>query len=82
MKTVDMETTLENLEEQALALPVMDRLQLAKKLLHCSTPLGPEMTKEEWEAELKRRVDSVKSGDDSGVSWEEIQDEFERRYRN
>jgi len=75
-----METTVESLEEQALALPVMDRLRLAKTMLHSATPPGSELTETEWETEMKRRVDVIKAGDDSGVTWEEIEEEFERRY--
>ncbi len=74
-----METTVESLEAQALTLPVKDRLRLACTMLK-SAPKERELSKEEWEAEMVRRMKAIEDGDRSGVTWEEMKNEFERRY--
>ena len=43
-----MEATVESLEEQALALPVKDRLRLANTMLKSAPSPGQDLTEEEW----------------------------------
>ncbi len=75
-----MEPTVESLEEQALALPVKDRLRLANTMLK-SADGEEEITEKEWEVEMKRRIDAIKTGDHSGVTFEEFEQRFEECYK-
>lgn len=75
-----METTVEQLEEQAMALPVKDRLRLAHTMLK-SAPVKPEVTQDEYEAELVRRIEAVKAGDHSGLTLEEFEEKNRERLK-
>jgi len=74
-----METKVEQLEEQAMALPVKDRLRLAHTMLKSAPPPGQEVTEAEWEAELKRRADELDSGEAKGRDWAEVKKEVYER---
>ncbi len=79
-----MDTATENLFEQALALPPVDRRDLAARLidslgidsLEDDDPTDtPEEIEAAWAAEIRRRIADVDSGKTQTISLEE----FERR---
>jgi putative addiction module component (TIGR02574 family) len=55
---------------EALRLPENERLELVDRIMET---LGPDdgMTQEEWEAELRRRIEEVETGKAHLISWEE-----------
>ena len=76
-----MEATVESLEEQALALPVKDRLRLANTMLKSAPSPGQDLTEEEWGGgELKRRADEIDSGEVVCRKWDEIREEVNERF--
>ena len=75
-----MEATVESLEEQALALPVKDRLRLANTMLKSAPSPGQDLTEEEWGGELKRRADEIDSGEVVCRKWDKIREEVNERF--
>lgn len=64
----------------ALTLPKDERANLAYKLiLSLDEPLDdPEIVKAEWNAEIRRRVQEIKSGAVVGIPYEEVRRQFQR----
>jgi putative addiction module component (TIGR02574 family) len=58
--------------DAALKLPKEARSELADRLLDSLGPVFDDAEIEaEWAAEIKRRVDDLKSGREKGIPWEE-----------
>ncbi len=75
-----MATELEIVVEQALSLPGLERLSVARRILES---VGPEANKEverAWEKEILKRVEKIDSGTAKFRSWEEIRREFDSRF--
>jgi len=60
-----------HLAEEALALPLMERRQLAELLLD-SLPPDDEPSDAEWCEILRSRLADLQSGKDPGLSFEEV----------
>lgn len=72
-----MNTESHNLLEQALALSDTDRAALAASLFR-SLEIDPDAD-ELWDAEIKRRLDEIKSGEVELVPWEQMLSKMNRR---
>jgi putative addiction module component (TIGR02574 family) len=57
--------------EQALALPEDDREQLVAALSDSLSP-EPVTLSPEWHAEVKDRIEEIRSGEVEPVSWAEV----------
>lgn len=74
-----MNTESHNLLEQALALSDTDRAALAASLFRSlDTEIDPDAD-ELWDAEIKRRLDEIKSGEVELVPWEQMLSKMNRR---
>jgi putative addiction module component (TIGR02574 family) len=56
--------------EEALSLPAADRADLARLLIQSLE--GDNRSNEEIKAELTRRLESLRSGADAGLTFEQI----------
>lgn len=68
-------TVLERLETEALGLDMSERAQLANRLierLHEGVEGDPTDVKRAWETEIKKRIVSYRSGEDSGAPADEV----------
>ncbi len=63
-----MALTREQLEREALALPDEERITLGEALLLSVPKAGIEID-EEWDAEIARRVDEIRSGKIEGIPY-------------
>jgi putative addiction module component (TIGR02574 family) len=55
----------------ALCLPEEERLELADRIMESLGPDDDGMTEAEWEEEIRRRVEEVRTGQAQLISWEE-----------
>ncbi len=61
-----------DLLEAAMKLPADARSELADRLLDSlESPFPDPEIEAEWAAEIKKRVDDIKSGRVKGIPWEE-----------
>ena len=61
-----------DLLEAAMKLPADARSELADRLLDSlDSPFADPEIEAEWAAEIKQRVDDIKSGRVKGIPWEE-----------
>lgn len=62
--------------EVAKGLPVSDRVAIAASMLESLEEVGavrsPEADEQDWAAEIRRRIEELRSGRVSGYSWEEV----------
>jgi putative addiction module component (TIGR02574 family) len=66
-----MTDTNAKLLAEAMSLPEEDREEIAVHLWESLGPPGSEMSEEEWDAEIRRRVEEVDSGKVQCIPWEE-----------
>jgi putative addiction module component (TIGR02574 family) len=67
-----MNTGSHNLLERALALPDTDRAALAASLFRSlDKEIDPD-AEELWDAEIKRRLDEIKSGEVELIPWDQM----------
>jgi putative addiction module component (TIGR02574 family) len=76
-----MATELEKVVEQALSLPGLERLSVARRILESVEPEASQEVERAWEEEIIKRVERIDSGTASGRSWEEIKNDFDSRFR-
>jgi putative addiction module component (TIGR02574 family) len=76
-----MATELEKVVEQALALPGIERLSVARRILESVEPEASAEVERAWEEEIVRRIEQIDSGTATGRSWEEIKNDFDSRFR-
>ncbi len=74
-----MATELEKVVEQALSLPGLERLSVARRILESVEPEASEEVELAWEAEIIKRVEKIDSGTGTSRSWEEIKKDFDSR---
>jgi len=75
-----MTPTLKKIRNQLIALPVADRAQLAHELiLSLDEPKDTDAEKA-WDAEIKKRVEEIKSGKANGRPAENILAEIRATY--
>lgn len=68
-------TVLERLETEALGLDARERAQLANRLIESlddGLEENPNDVKQAWEAEIRERIVSYRSGEDTGVTASEV----------
>ncbi len=58
-----MTTTLEKIYEQALELPVEDRMELIDKLLISENLPAQQEINKAWSKEVERRIQEIENGD-------------------
>ena len=75
-----MATELERVVEQALSLPALERLSVARRILESVEPEASEEVERAWEAEIVRRVEKIDSGTAKFRPWEEIKKDFDSRF--
>jgi len=69
---MDVSSRVDEVLEQALALPEDDRLQLAEALLSSVGPPDAPPFDPEWLTEVKRRAARIDSGEGKLSSWAEV----------
>ena len=74
-----MTTTLEALTREALALPVRQRLVLARVLLETTDACPAADTDATWEREIQERITAVDSGSVTGIPWHQVVQKAEQR---
>lgn len=67
-----MPATVEQFRADLLALPEADRAELASLLIESLGQPRSEMEKRDFEEELARRADAIRSGRAIGISSEEL----------
>jgi len=70
--------------QDAAELPGKDKLKLARMLLELSeADSAPEADlEEEWEREIERRLEELRSGKVKGVPLDEVRKRMESRFRS
>ena len=64
----------EKLLEDALKLGLVERAELAAELLASLDGAPDDDAEAAWAAEIERRVQRARSGDDPGKPWPEVRD--------
>ena len=75
-----MAAELERVVEQALSLPGLERLCVARRILESVEPEASEEVERAWEAEIIKRVEKIDSGTAKFRPWEEIRNDFDSRF--
>jgi putative addiction module component (TIGR02574 family) len=75
-----MATELEKVVEQALSLPGLERLSVARRILESVEPQASDEVERAWEEEIVRRVEKIDSGTAKFRAWEEIKKDFDSRF--
>jgi hypothetical protein len=75
-----MATELEKVVEQALSLPGLERLSVARRILESVEPQASEEVERAWEEQIVKRVEKIDSGTAKFRSWEEIKKDFDSRF--
>ena len=71
-------TTVDQIYEAIIALPVEQRTALIDRLLN--TEGSDSVFSPEWRAEIKRRVAAAKSGAVGLTTWDDVRTELHSRY--
>ena len=75
-----MAAELERVVEQALSLPGLERLSVARRILESVEPEVSEEVERAWEEEIVKRVEKIDSGSAKFRSWEEVRKDFDSRF--
>ena len=76
-----MTRAAETLLQEALALPVGERAEVAAELLASLDGEPEEGVEAAWTSEIQRRADRVVRGEANGRPWSEVLGDLERRRR-
>ena len=78
-----MPKTLDEVAQDAAGLPASDRLKLARIMLELTDvgPASPIQVQSEWDEEIQRRLEELRSGQVTGVPLEEVKKRMEARFR-
>ena len=78
-----MPKTLSQVAQDAAELPAPDRLKLARLMLDLTDlePASPDQVQREWDEEIQRRLEELRSGQVTGVPLEEVKKRIETRFR-
>jgi putative addiction module component (TIGR02574 family) len=71
--------TGEKLLEDAMRLELAERAELAVELLASLDGAPDEDAEAAWAAEIERRAERARTGEDPGRPWAEVRDELRRR---
>lgn len=75
-----MATELERVVDQALSLPGLERLSVARRILESVEPPASEAVDRAWEEEIVKRVEKIDSGTTKFRPWEQIKKDFDSRF--
>ena len=75
-----MSIAAEKVAEEALALPVEDRANLADRLVQSLDAEAHSVWRDQWESEVLRRVEEVRSGSVKLVPGRAAMDELRRKF--
>lgn len=75
-----MATELEKVVDQALSLPGLERLSVARRILESVEPQASEAVDRAWEEEIVKRVEKIDSGTAKFRPWEQIKKDFDSRF--
>ncbi len=75
-----MSTTIEQITEEALTLPAIDRVHLAETLLQSLEP-ADEGVEQAWVAEVGRRLERVRDGTAQGRPADEVFRDIRARHQ-
>ncbi len=75
-----MTTTLEKVTHDALDLPQQQRAKLAHTLIVSIDDKTEQDVASAWDAEIKRRVDEIRSGKVKGIPAEEVFAKLREKY--
>ena len=70
--------TVRTLEKEALGLSPRSRVRLAERLIESVDDYANAELEAKWDAEIGRRVKSIKSGGESGIDAREVMKEARR----
>ena len=70
------EPTARTLVAQALRLSESERVRVAAELLESVEGPADDVSDDEWLAEINRRADSVRRGENVGEPWSLVRDEL------
>jgi len=74
-----MAATVDELIQEALDLPVDQRISLAHKILASIEPPPTSAIESAWDEEIRRRIARYDAGQSKGIPAEEVFAEVERR---
>jgi putative addiction module component (TIGR02574 family) len=79
-----MPKTLSQVAQDAAELPASDRLKLARLMLDLTDleSASPDQVQSEWDEEIQRRLEELRSGQVTGVPLEEVKKRVEARFRS
>ena len=79
-----MPKTLSQVAQDAAELPASDRLKLARLMLDLTDlePASSDQVQSEWDEEIQRRLEELRSGQVIGVPLEEVKKRIEARFRS
>jgi putative addiction module component (TIGR02574 family) len=79
-----MPKTLDEVAQDAAGVPASDRLKLARIMLELTDaePASPDQAQSEWDEEIQRRLEELRSGQVTGVPLEEVKKRIEARFRS
>jgi putative addiction module component (TIGR02574 family) len=69
-----MSKTTQRVLDEALQLDLSDRAELAAELLASLDGEPDEEVEAAWAAEIQRRADRARSGEDAGRPWAEVRE--------
>ena len=75
-----MSVAAEKVAEEALALPVEDRADLADRLVQSLETEENSVWRDQWESEVLKRVEEVRSGSVKLVPGRAAMDELRRKF--
>ena len=77
-----MPKTLSQVVQDAAELPAPDRLKLARLMLELTDlePATPDQVQSEWDEEIQRRLEELRSGRVTGVPLQEVKKRIEVRF--
>lgn len=79
--TLMSQLTIEQLTQDALTLPENERARLVQTLLQSLEPSNDEGVDAAWDAEVARRVESVRQGTAQGRPAEEVLRDIRAKYQ-
>lgn len=74
-----MSTQSEQLLRSALTLPEAERAEIAATLIHSLDPKPDEGVDEVWAEEIRRRLESIESGQIKLIPWADVLAEMQHR---
>ena len=79
-----MPKPLSQVAQDAAGLPASDRLKLARLMLDLTDlePASPDQVQSEWDEEIQKRLQELRSGQVTGVPLEELKQRMEARFRS